>query len=951
MRVGLRKVEQINAIDDLPHASPLETTESGQASVLLVDPIAPTRETTTQVLKAAGYVVVTAATGASMMELSGRFNPEWVLLASDLPDMSGLEAVQRYKLDPIRALTPVILCSVRPTTAAERAAGFDAGADSFLTQPIDRCELLALLRSRRQQSHSLKRLRKTSRDEKVYFDSLFNAMPDRVYLKDLKGTFQRINRPMAKILGLASPQEGIGRSDFDFLDQEYARKTELDEERVVRTGKPMLDQRELETWLDGRRVWVSSTKVPLKDAEGRIVGIAGISRDISKRVEAEAWTQKLSQAVDASPLTVVITDRAGRIEYTNPNFTEVTGYTAEEARGLNPRVLKSGEMAPENYRQLWHTISHGGTWRGLFHNRKKSGELYWDEASISPIRDDRGRITHYLAIKMDVTARVEAEIQLEKAKNAAEVAAQAKSEFLANMSHEIRTPMNGVIGMTELLLDTPLDADQRQFAETMRECADNLLVVINDILDFSKIEAGKLRFEELDFNMLEAIEGALDIHADRAQSQGVELVDTVASNVPHLLRGDPGRLRQILTNLLSNALKFTERGEVVLRVELEDETAQDATLRFSITDTGIGIPPEAQRRLFNSFEQADGSTTRKYGGTGLGLAICKKLVTAMGGDIGIDSEVGRGSTFWFTGRFPKQTGAAKPTQLAIQDFENLRALVVDDNATNRQILSHQLAAWKMQQGSANGGATALTMLRESAAAGKRFDLALLDMQMPEMDGLALARAIKNDPHIAATRLIMLTSLGERFTPEELEEVGLDAYLVKPVKKSRLHATLVNVISGQRRKERVRRKLCADSSAALPDAHRRVLLAEDNPVNQKIAIAQLGKMGLKVDVVANGQEALDALFKGVYDLVLMDCQMPVMDGYEASRRIRQWEAESASKCAWPSPIPIVAMTANALAGDRKKCLDAGMDEHITKPVRAATLHATLKSLLPQIATAV
>ena len=741
---------------------------------------------------------------------------------------------------------------------------------------------------------------------------------------------------------------------------------------VLRTGQPLLlTNAEIEIMHREGKISLIGTPphdwlgVPLKSAD-RVIGVIAVqnytgterytphdlallhfvSHQIATaivRKQVETDFRKLSTAVEQSPVTIVITDLAGNIEYTNPHFTTVTGYSFAEVKGRNPRLLKSGETPAEVYQQLWRTITAGGKWQGLFHNKKKNGELYWDEATISAIRNTAGQTTHYLAVQEDVTARKQAELELKTAKEAAEAAAKAKSEFLANMSHEIRTPMNGVIGMTGLLLDTKLDADQRQFAEAVRLSADNLMVVINDILDFSKIEAGKLTFEELDFDLVEAIDGTLDMLAERAQAKSIELLDTIAPSVPVRLRGDPGRLRQILTNLLGNALKFTEHGEVVLRVALERETATHAVVRFNVSDTGIGIPRQVQERLFQSFNQADSSTTRKYGGTGLGLAIAKQLVGLMHGEIGVESEAGEGATFWFTAQFEKQTGAPKPPREVNRQLLNLRVLVVDDNATNRRILRDQIVAWKMQKGSAAGGHEALQLLREAAAAGQPYDLALLDMQMPVMDGLTLARAIKADPAIAPTHLIMLTSLGHRFTKKELAAAGIDAYLVKPVKQSRLLNTLVDVIGDTKATEVLTMAPFAPGSPlaeapAGPALH--VLVAEDNQVNQKIAVAQLKKLGCTAHVVANGLEVLAALPLGKYDVVFMDCQMPEMDGYEATRAIRHRERDPSHICPWKAPVRIIAMTANAMQGDREKCLTAGMDDYVSKPVHLAELQTAL-----------
>ncbi len=649
-----------------------------------------------------------------------------------------------------------------------------------------------------------------------------------------------------------------------------------------------------------------------------------LSKEVVERKRAEkraeertAELKKLSETVEQSPVTVVITDKNGTIEYVNPTFCEKTGYSAKEAIGQNPRILKSGTNPESYYKDLWDTILSGRTWRGELLNRKKNDEEFWESASISPIKNDDGEITHFVAVKEDITAKKQMEEELIQSKRAADEANKAKGDFVANMSHEIRTPMNAVIGMTHLALKTELTPKQRDYLNKIESSANSLLGIINDILDFSKIEAGKLDIESVEFNLDNVLDNLANLVTVKAhEKENVEVLFNTAWEVPRFLVGDPLRLGQILINLANNAVKFTESGEIIVSTELVSQNEDQVTLKFSVSDTGIGLNEEQIAKLFQSFSQADTSTTRKFGGTGLGLTISKRLTEMMGGKIWVESEPGRGSTFSFTANFGLGKEKAEKRLVPSPDLQGIKVLVVDDNASSRQILEKILESFSFEVTLAASGEEGLAEL-ESTAKDQPYDLVIMDWKMPGMDGIEASKRIKHHKDLGnIPPIILITAYGREEIMQQAEQLGLEGFLLKPVSQSVLFDTIIQAMGHEVRKvSRVDRKKedRADDLRAIYGA--RVLLVEDNEINQQVAKEILESAGLNVSLANNGQEGVSAVKENNYDAVLMDIQMPVMNGYEATREIREDERFK--------DLPIIAMTG-----------------HITKPIDPDQLFATL-----------
>ncbi|SCY63781.1 PAS domain S-box protein [Desulfoluna spongiiphila] len=794
-------------------------------------------------------------------------------------------------------------------------------------------------------------------------ETIINNLPIGVMIVGKDHIVRRINNAALKMTGHDSDETIVGHTCHQSICPSEKGHCHLKElgHQVDQSEKIIIHK-------DGRHIPVFKTALEVELGDSEVIleafmDISSIKKAEKKIRESEARLRTVMETI-VDPVAVFNT--LGQATYVNPAFTEVFGWTTEELK--DPACPFIPETLLPEIRHAIRKVLGGGHINGLETRRNtKTGRTIDVRLGAALLQNASGESNGIVANFQDITREKQAKKELkqinrelEKAiehahtlTQRAEMASAAKSEFLANMSHEIRTPMNGIIGMTDLVLGTPLTGEQREYLEMAQMSANALLGLLNDILDVSKIEAGKMELETIEFNLRITLENAVNTLALKAHEKGLELVCHIRPDVPTALMGDPGRLRQIIVNLAGNAIKFTDKGEVVIRVEKEKETPSTATLKFTVSDTGIGIPRDTLGSIFHSFKQADGSATRKYGGTGLGLSISRQLVNLMGGTIHAESpnpfepdspqphlyrgssEGGPGSIFHFTAVFELNRSEETPSlRLNRQDLAGLPTLIVDDNATNRFLLQEMLTTWGLSPTSAADGREALSLAAKAFESQKPFRLALLDMQMPEIDGFQLARKIKDAPLGEQMKMIMISSMGEKEDSRRCREAGISGYLSKPVKQSELLNTILITMGLQEGEAAtvVTRHTVCDLQQRL-----NILLAEDNRVNQVLAVNLLKTKGHQVTLAVNGGEAVAAYQRGDFDLILMDVQMPEMDGFEATRIIRNLSEKGAR-------IPIIAMTAHAMKGDQEKCLEAGMNAYVAKPINPATLFETVDRVL-------
>jgi two-component system, sensor histidine kinase and response regulator len=797
-------------------------------------------------------------------------------------------------------------------------------------------------KSLEQEISEREQLEQDLRNEEERFRQIYEKSPVMMHSIDETGIIRNVNGRWLDVMGY-DRDEIVGNRISLVMTPESAERAQTKvlpqywRDGVVRDVSYQYVKK------DGTLIDVLLDSVVMDDPAWGKISLSTVRNiTLRKRAEEEARRMRalLNSIIQNLPTPVFLKD-AEELKYVlwNRASEKLYGFSSEEVIGKT-----AYDFFPDEQADLFHAGDRETLRKGrlvcapeqLVDTKHKGTRIV--HSKKLPILDDDGTPRYLVGISEDITDRKEAEKALIAARDAAEQASRAKSEFLANMSHEIRTPINGIMGMTELAMNTELTPEQHEYLDAVRISADALLKLINDILDFSKIEAGKLELIDVEFALRDTIADTMTMLAVQAHKKDLELVYQISPDVPDALIGDPGRIRQVLVNLVGNAIKFTEKGEVVVRVQSGIEQRDEAHLHFTVTDTGIGIPLEKHEKIFHEFEQADGSTSRKYGGTGLGLAICSRFCEMMGGKIWVESEVGKGSTFHFTARLHLQkVTMAQPNPEEIGNLKELSVLVVDDNATNRKILEQILLYWGMNPTVVDSGKAALVAIKNACENGRPFPIILTDCMMPEMDGFELVDRINQDACSPASTIVMLTSSGERGDAARCMKLGIAAYLLKPVKQSELLFTISKVLqdpsTSQARPSLITRHSIRESKRRLS-----ILLAEDNAVNQKLATKMLERMGHTVTVAANGIGALELLEKTNFDLVLMDVQMPEMDGLEATKAFRDREKTVGGH------VPIIAMTAYAMKGDKERCLESGMDGYISKPISGQELYETIEHIM-------
>jgi len=960
------------------------------STVLVIDDSLTVRMDLKAAFEGGGYACALAASLAEGRAalLEGLFN--LIVLDVQLPDGDGVEFLAELKAEPDTRSIPVILLSLEADVRA-RVRGLTTGADEYVAKPYERgyllsCaeELIRVARSDRaidkppsllvidpsdsfrewikklvepngyrlaEGESGAKGLRLTAEIQPaaIVIDGQMAGIDGLTFISRIKSNALLSEIPC--VFFTDSNERGIEIRALEAGADAFMRKSE-DSALLLSRLNALTHTREVIRAADSAKSLFGNKKllgISSELAYLRALAAELLSEDyemaIAKSVE-EALELLVVRRADCILVDAASVDRSffrlmrDSPEWqTTPLIILTDDPTSDIVRdtlsaGVDEFIVKSVDfaVAKAQLRNLLHRkqLADRNIWAREVQLRDETRSAAAEALVMSRLADSRARLLAELETK---------NTQLVAARETALEALRAKSEFMMNMSHEIRTPLNGIIGMTELLLDSELSADQVEFARTVSESGNLLLNIVNDILDFTKLDEGKVVFEQIDFELPSVLESTIELFAEKAQRRGLELMLAYSSEVATTVSGDPTRLRQVLNNLLVNALKFTHSGEVILRVSMQIETPDALVFRFEVRDTGIGIPPAAQAGLFTSFAQADASTTRKYGGTGLGLTISKKLVEGMHGKIEIESEPGKGSLFYFTARFAKPANAQAPDSYNYQ-LKGLRALVVDDNATNCDVVADALRSWAMVADSATSGSEALTMMRRCATQNRLYQLAIIDADMTDLDGAALARMIRSDPALAKTRLLLMSPVGESAACTARRREDFDGWLTKPVRPSHLHESLPAVLESKTHDAERSGREQTSRSPLVPNlkdgasGDQTILVVDDNQVNLKVAARQLQKLGYRVDLADSGKAAIDALSSAGYQLVLLDCEMPEMDGYATTAEIRRRDGDSRHTI-------IVAMTAHALEGARGRCLDAGMDEYVAKPVTLQTLAAVLE----------